>query len=389
MKASPMGRLRGSRLTQWGTTNLFRAARPPLPWPRSMLYLGPDGLGDTLVALPMLRRIRRESPHTRVTWMARAAMRPIVEMMGLEDFVAHENRNTLDLRSFDAIIGSADFDVAFFGGAAHLEQVPIRIGPQGARARPWVWNHLVRATRFGQPRHEAQRYLRRLLPFGHGAAASPDELCMAARLDFAPVEMPDDLAVPGPVVLHPFSNGHTRDWPLAHWIDVARRLSDSGARVVFTGSSTEGERLCAAWPRDRRPGAVTDATGRLSLVQLATLLLGARAVAAPSTGPLHLAAALGTPTLGLFPPRKGVAADRWAALGRAAVSVQSRGHCPRPRCRNDDCKCMAAIAPERVAAALQPRDRREVNLAPLAPYRLLRPCAATMPAGETTKATLP
>ena len=364
-----------ARPTRWGSIALLDATRPPLPWPERLLIVGPDGLGDTLVALPMLRRLQGKSPRTRVTWMARAALHPVVQMMGVDAIADRDDRRELDVRAFDAIVATADIDAAFFGGMARLSEVPVRIGPHGARARPPVWNHLVRAAWLGRPRHEAQRFLRRLLPFGHGGPADAAELCRGIRLDPPLVPLPDDLPA-GAVVLHPFSMGNGREWPLGHWIDVASGLAAQGLPVVFTGSAAEGERLAAAWPRPQRPEAVADAAGRLGLAQLATLLQGARAVAASGTGPLHLAAALGTPTLGLFPPRKGVATDRWAAIGPAAVSVQSRAACRRTRCQNDDCRCMAALAPERVARALQPQTQRTLDLAPLAPYLRAAPCAS-------------
>jgi ADP-heptose:LPS heptosyltransferase len=167
--------------------------------------------------------------------------------------------------------------------------------------------------------------------------------------------LPGDVPQSGYVVLHPFSMGHGREWPLAHWLELARMLTHSGQAVVLTGSTVERERLASAWPPAQRPQGVFDTAGRLDVAQLMRLLCGATAVVASGTGPLHLAAALGTPTLGLFPPNKGVGVDRWAALGRAAASVQAFQRCPRLRtCKNLSCSCMAALKPVVVASALAP-----------------------------------
>jgi ADP-heptose:LPS heptosyltransferase len=365
--------------TRWGTFDWLDAARQPLPWPERLLFVGPPGLGDTLAALPFLRRIRRESPCTHVTWMARAELRPILEMMGVDGFEVHDASGAFEPRRFQAIVSSADPDAAFFGGIAGLNEVPVRIGPRRARARPLVWNHLVRMVRLGRPRHESQRYLRLLLPFGSGAPAGPAELYRSAHLAPAPVALPDGIAASGAVVLHPFSMGNGREGPLVHWIDLARRLTDAGVPVVFTGSAAEGERLAAAWPARQRPAGVADAFGRLTLAQLSTLLGRARAMAASSTGPLHLSAALGTPTLGLYAPRRGLATDRWAALGRAATSVQALRHCPRRRCQNERCHCMDLLAPQSVAQSLQTHPGQGLELDPLAPYFIASPCAANLP----------
>ncbi|MBE2245464.1 MAG: glycosyltransferase family 9 protein [Burkholderiaceae bacterium] len=371
--------------THWGWFAPLDAARRPLAWPEELLYVGPHGLGDTLVALPTLRRIRRAAPHTRVTWMARAELEPVVRMMGVDAFQDRDERSRLDVRRFGAIVASADFDAAFFGGIERVEQVPVRIGPSGSRERPRVWNHLVKATRFGYPRHEAQRYLRRLLPFGCGQAASAEELARDCRLQAPATALPPDVPTRAHVVLHPFSMGHGREWPLAHWIELANLLAQAGVPVVFTGSAAEGERLARAWPQAARPAGVIDTCGRLDLLQLCALLQAARAMAASGTGPLHLAAALGTPTLGLYPPRKGVAVGRWAALGPAAVSVQLQSRCVRAECQNDACQCMAALAPQRVASALQPAPGRAPDVEALSPYLLAAPCnEAALTAIETT-----
>ena len=78
--------------THWGWSALLDAARRPLPWPEEMLYLGPEGLGDTLVALPTLRRIRRVAPNTRVTWMARTALEPIARRL-LNSYIKSIGKN--------------------------------------------------------------------------------------------------------------------------------------------------------------------------------------------------------------------------------------------------------------------------------------------------------
>lgn len=371
-------------VTHWGLVGLLDGARPPLAWPHRLLVVGPAGLGDTVLALPALRRIQAASPATQITWVARRAFAPLLAMAGVARYVAGE-----DLRGgapasdgFDALLSLADAVAETVGGLVRVDTVPLRIGPAAARSRPRLWNHVVHTSRLGQPRHEAQRHLRMLLPFGAGAPASADELHRGARLRATGVALPQDLPVREHVVLHPYSMGHAREWPVAHWVALARELAAADRVAVFTGSAAEGERFAVAWPASARPSQVRDAFGRLDLEQLATLLARADAVVACSTGPLHLAAALGTPTLGLYVPRRGLGVDRWAALGSAALSVQLRPGCRR-RCDNASCACMAAIAPARVAQALHRGPRQLPDAAALAGWHLAplpaRPAPSTEP----------
>jgi ADP-heptose:LPS heptosyltransferase len=256
----------------------------------------------------------------------------------------------------------------------------VRIGLAAARARPRWQNHLVHGSRLGWPRHEAQRHLRLLLPFGRPAKESLAELARRIALCAPAVALPGDLPERGAIVLHAFSAGHAREWPLAHWQALAATMASPRTPVVFTGSAAEGERLEAAWPRAQRGPDVHDSFGRLDMPQLASLLQGAAAVVACSTGPLHLAAALGAPTLGLFAPRKGLGTDRWAALGAAATNVQAHRRCPAGRCcTREACACIAELTPQRIAQAL-PVQGRAADAAALAPFIVAR----AAPDGGTT-----
>lgn len=370
---------------RWGLLDTLDAQRRPLPWPERLVIVGPGGLGDTVLLLPLLRRIQAASPGTRITWIGRRAYAPIVAMLGVPDYRAGEDLpgSGFALRGHDALLCVADLGADFFGGMATLEAVPVRIGPAAARARPRWWNHLVHASRFGLPRHEAQRDLRLLLPFGAGQPATAAELHRGGVVPPSGVTLPAGLPAHGHVVLHPFSMGHAREWPIVHWVALAGELAAQGRAVVFTGSAAEGERLAAAWPPAQRPAGVADACGRLDLAQLAVLLAGADAVLACSTGPLHLAAALGTPTLGLFVPRKGLGVERWAALGPAAVSLQERPRCGR-RCQNGACPCIEALVPQRIALALAGPPRRPPDPGVLAGWHLVCCPAEPAPAMETT-----
>ena len=368
------------RARRWGLLEPLDATRHHLAWPESLLIVGPVGLGDALVVLPALRRIQRAAASTRLTWIGRAAYRSIATMMGTHAFRASDDLDGFDLHPFDAILSFADIGATSLGAFDRVEAVPTRIGRAAAQARPRWFNHLVHTSRWGWPRHEAQRNLRLLLPFGDGAAASPAELRGERPLEPAAAVLPDDLPTKGHVVLHPFSMGHGREWPLPHWIEAAQVLTNANVPVVITGSAAERERLAQAWPTPQRPANLVDASGRLDIAQLSVLLHRARAMAACSTGPLHLAAALGTPALGLYAPRKGVALDRWAPLGVAAVGVQAHRRCPHGRrCENGACRCMAALAAPNVAMALLPGAQPALNIAPLSPYVLAAPAQATSP----------
>jgi len=109
------------------------------------------------------------------------------------------------------------------------------------------------------------------------------------------------------VVLNPNAGSLSleRCWPAERFGQVALRLiEEDGARVVLIGSAAERSRTrqVAAWAGGEAPGRLLDLAGELSLGALAALLESAAVFLTNDSGPMHLAAALGTPTVALFGP---------------------------------------------------------------------------------------
>lgn len=334
----------------WGALGPWDAWRQPLPLPHKLLILGPQGLGDVIAVLPALRMLQR-SVKIDISWMGHSAHQPLVAMMGVSHFIPLDAQQTL--KGFDALLAFNDIHPTKLVGRMDLASIPIRIGSASGAELPLWSNHIVFTKRYGWPRHEAQRNLRMLIPFGITANGALPSVEKWMNLRAPAVRMPTDLPQDGYVVLHPFSAGSAREWPIVHWVDLATRLAQQGRSVVLTGSATESLRLAQQWPAISRPPGVFDAFGRLNLQQLSHLLQRADAVVAASTGPLHLAAALGAPSLGLFVPRKGLMLDRWAPLGAQAVGVQAHRSCPGRRlCDAPSCACMYDLSPQMVASAL-------------------------------------
>jgi ADP-heptose:LPS heptosyltransferase len=98
---------------------------------------------------------------------------------------------------------------------------------------------------------------------------------------------------------------------------------------------------------------VTDLTGRFSLDEFIAFLSGIDAIVAASTGPLHIAAALGTQAIGIYPPIRPMHPGRWAPIGdRTEVLVKSVTECNDCR-KKLDCHCMREINANQVAEKIQ------------------------------------
>jgi heptosyltransferase-2/heptosyltransferase-3 len=89
--------------------------------------------------------------------------------------------------------------------------------------------------------------------------------------------------------------------PVERWREVARRLQrDHGATVLLTGSAADGP-LCAELARGLAVPP-RDLAGRLDVRQTLAVIARLAVFLSPDTGPMHLACAVGTPTVSVFGP---------------------------------------------------------------------------------------
>jgi ADP-heptose:LPS heptosyltransferase len=100
-------------------------------------------------------------------------------------------------------------------------------------------------------------------------------------------------------------------------------LPEEKFNLFITGSEKEHE-LFKTWIPEL-PRHITDLSGKMSMDELIAFVFNADGLLASGTGPLHLAAASGIHTLGLFPVKRSINAGRWAPLGRKAEHMESNG----------------------------------------------------------------
>jgi heptosyltransferase-1 len=144
------------------------------------------------------------------------------------------------------------------------------------------------------------------------------------------------------VVLLPGTRGLAKQWPPERYADLAVRLSGlEGVRLALVGSPAEEDLLArvGAGLDARRPIRFTGPIDELvSLLRRAALVLG------NDTGPLHIAAALNRPTIGLFGPTR---AERTGPYGPEGRSIQS----PTRRMRDIGLETVVGAALERLGIA--------------------------------------
>ncbi|PZW50423.1 ADP-heptose:LPS heptosyltransferase [Humitalea rosea] len=131
----------------------------------------------------------------------------------------------------------------------------------------------------------------------------------------------------GPILaLGPTANWVRKVWPAERFLELARRLtapdgSLAGARILVLGGPGAEERTAAAPVLAGLPGAI-DLVGVASLPEVAAALARCALFVGNDSGLMHLAAAVGVPTIGLFGPTP---ASEYGPVGRRAAAVLAEG----------------------------------------------------------------
>ncbi|MGI4884813.1 MAG: glycosyltransferase family 9 protein [Janthinobacterium lividum] len=324
-----------------------------------------DAIGDVVLTLPVAGRLKQLFPGCRVVFIGRAYTAPVAAACPwVDEVLDFDELQKLPvaaqvgaLRAFEALAIVHVFPNRALAILARRARIPVRIG---TRNRWWHWlscNRLVALSRRHSPLHEAQLNLQLLKPLG-GA----ETVALPAVADLVRLRAPMPLGAPWQqllaqrrpgqfnVVLHPRSRGSAREWGLDNFGCLAQVLHSAGHQVFVTGTAAEGTEL-AGWLAANAPYLAADLTGQLDLPQFLAFLAAADGVVAGSTGPLHLAAALGRHALGLYPPIRPMHPGRWGPLGpRAEYLVFDRPTCQDCRAQPTACTCIRALGVDAVAA---------------------------------------
>jgi lipopolysaccharide heptosyltransferase II len=261
---------------------------------RAHVIRAPNHLGDVIMALPALAADGSDVWVRR--WLA-----PVLDMAGLPGRVAPFDRGFAGWRTAVAALRRAryrrgtlltpSFSAAWMFRCGGVRRLRGTVGD----ARTWILAERIPRSAL-RGRHRINQY--KLLmgqdpdtPARNHPLRPPSVQVEAWRKRIG--------AADGVVGLFPGSNAPARRWPAERFGAVARRLGSDGLRVVVMGAPQERSitrEVCAA-----APGAI-DAAGATDLPGLAALLSMCQLVVTNDTGPMHLAGAVGTPTVTLWGP---------------------------------------------------------------------------------------
>lgn len=267
-----------------------------------ILVIKLGALGDFVLAMAAMKKIREAHPDDHITLLTTPPFEPLARASGWFDIIETDGRpkgwlgelkmiRRLRRERYDRVydLQTSSRSSAYF---------------QFLRPHPPQWSGIAKGC--SHPHANPRR------DFMHTLERQADQLEFAGIWPDAPTEPgtapPPDLSfLAGPrpehqfpyVLLIPGGSAHRlgKRWPAGRFAHLAQVLHDTGLEVMIIGGAQEA--VVAEEIARTAPG-VQDLTGKTDFVDIATLGAHAALVIGNDTGPLHLAAAAGAPTLALF-----------------------------------------------------------------------------------------
>ena len=363
-----------------------------------------DHIGDFVTALPPIRRLKQIFPKSTITVLAGPASRAFASLepaidefipfaffharsqlgekhLEKQDFIALQEQLrpyrfdlAVDLRKHTSTRDVLNYTGArFLAGYDYQGQFPFL-----DIALDWDGDRTLQRKRS----HVIDDLLALVNAIGH--ATQRDRLLMQPTPEPLPLDaLPSDIQTlfsRTVVAIHPGAGNITKQWPTEHFSALIDLLIDRhGVNILLVGGPDEVEVVDDLLKRALHPHAVASMAGKTSLADLPRLLLRCALYIGNDSGPKHIAAAVGIPTIGVH---SGVVDPvEWGPLGPRAVALRRNMTCsPCYLANAEDCPrslaCLRLLEPNLVYEAAR-------MLLPVPPVPPAEPVAQVAPAPKT------
>lgn len=324
-----------------------------------ILLVRTDNIGDLVVTLPMIELIKQDNLQHELWFLAQDYASAILDAVeGISGWLSWSRLSSLPAKEAVKEIKAQNFDMAIVvhpnRAASRLlwrARIPKRIGTYRRLYHLIHCNVWVNLARSGSQKHEGVLNTKLLKPvFPAGVRESLDDFPLPKLQVTKSCPKVESLLDPSRqvMILHPGSNGHGREWALSRWQTLAAKLNPKRYQVFVTGSPNEGDRFASVvWPAH-----VENIIGKLTLAELIAFISQSHGLIAGSTGPVHLAGALGIHTLALQSSSPGRGPWRWKPLGKKAEFITVIPRC-EGACSQESCPCIEAIEVQHVLARIE------------------------------------
>lgn len=342
---------------------------------RRFLIIRLSSIGDVLHCTPVARSLRQAYPKAHITWAVGAVPADLLKTNPYLDAVYvwpreswetclrqgrfHEAWELWQQLKLDLKTGC--FDVAldvhglFLSGMlAMASGAPRRIGLANTKElNSWFMTQVALPP--GSQRHVIARYGTIVRPLGISSIETKMTLVVDEdNRSWARHFLHSEGIRQGQqfIVLVPATTWPSKNWPAEYFAVVASYL---GRRMPVVLCGAPGDRLIANAVLMRSRPPIIDAVGKTSLLQLAALLAEAAVVVSGDTGPLHMAVAVGTPTVSIFGPSRPEKFGPLEGPHTVLTADCSCTGCFKQQCRRSEVLCMKSVTPREVLQAVKQR----------------------------------
>jgi len=327
---------------------------------KRLLLIRTDRIGDTVLTLPAATALKEALPEARISFLARAYTEPLVrQCQDVDEVLVYEpqgrHRGWSGHRRLAQELRENAFDAALLflprpelALALKWADIPVRIG-SGFRWYSFLLTHTIKEHRKSCEKHEAD-YNHSLLRPLLGEALPP------VKFAFRPFSTPSD-PEGAYAIIHPGSGQSAPNLSVEQYrMLMAGLLAQTPWQLRLTGSAEEAEltrQLAEGFPENR----VECLAGQHDLGSLFECIAGAQLLITSSTGPLHLANAVHTPTLSFFCPARPHTPKRWGPYHQqewvVAPDLAGFDWCQQSRCPYGG--CLSELGEEDIRQALTQR----------------------------------
>jgi predicted lipopolysaccharide heptosyltransferase III len=327
--------------------------------PRNILAIKLRYLGDVLLATPTLHALKTAFPGARLSVLVNRGTEDILranphvdEIITLDrGSIVQQSRFVLAIRRrrFDTVVDLTDGDRAavltWSSGAA------VRIGFNAEQR--WTGRCYTTVVSVTAGSHRIERDLAALDPLGVAARERVPRIWLTPEDDAKVEQLIGEVGIPRDrrwVVLQPGARYWFKAWPVERFAELADRLHDRFGFHVLVGGSPQEESLTQSVVGLAKSRLLSIA-GRSDVRTLAALLKRSALFVGNDTGAMHIAAAVGTPVVGLFGPSN---PSEWGPRGGAADVIYKGLDCRicfHPTCRRGEENCMKLIGVQEVFEA--------------------------------------
>jgi len=267
-------------------------------------------IGDVVMALPMIKALRKKYPSIKITWLCGKTVAPLLRKIGgIDEIIEIDDSKLLTGNFFKKLYVLAGVWLKFFGRRFDL----VLTGHANSRYRLLSFSVRAKCRRsffrnkngsWPIPgRHHSDEYVRL-------ATGDTGPITSSAILPIVSWSLPENIL--GRLQASPYSSiialapggaknllheDAIRRWPLENYVSLTKKLIDEGYRVILTGAPSD------EWVCESFAGLpIVDRVGKTDLVNLVALYGACDIIVTHDSGPLHLAGLTGKSLVALFGP---------------------------------------------------------------------------------------